>query len=644
MKTTYLFPFVFLAFLWLLQPRQTITVNPNRSAVPAVVLQDVRPTNNNGDIVYLTCAPDSKDGALSGLLSAWFKIKNNEGKSVTLEKIEYRFDNKGTSKVFSFSPTKENTKQVIGAGQTFSFQNSRAYNEIGKVIPVSFPFPTSMEIRLHFEGYDTPVTFTKPLKAHASTNSYAFPGKESDLGVNEYWYGDAGHGGGSQVFAYDIVMIGWDAETEKWSTKYPGKSGDKNEHFRCFGRPVYAVADGEVVRFNDQLKDNEPGVDTDGGGNTFHIKCGNEIVRYYHLKQYSLNKKFMKIGAKVKKGDWLARVGSTATASTHLHIDCFSASDAEPTVVFPLLFSSGWLIAPSKMKTPDPGAAWVKMNKTGLPFIGDANAIIYPGDKPSWYPGGKSEIARHAIAEKNYQAEFNKIWNSGYYPVWVDAYDVAGKTYFNIIFRPNNDRYEVAVKHDMNKEKFQDEYDDWVKKKGYRLQQVDNYADGGQLKFAAIFIKKPGGAPAQPAYHGLSQEAHQAQFDDLSAKGFVPINVSVTSINDKKYYAAFYEKKNTTAILKSSLTQQEYQDMFEDLSKKGWEQVYINAYHHDGKTLFSVIWYKNSGLRDGVNLRKASSELYQDKYEEYTGDGRLTRCVTGYEEAGKTWFAASWSK
>lgn len=256
-----------------------------------------------------------------------------------------------------------------------------------------------------------------------------------------------------------------------------------------------------------------------------------------------------------------------------------------------------------------------------------------------------SEIAKQGIAEKNYQEEFNMIWNSGYYPVWVDAYDVNGKTYFNTIFRPNSDKYDVKVRHNMTKETYQQEYNEWVKQKGYRLQQLDNYNDGGILKFAAIFIKKPGRQQAQPAYHGLSSEEHQKLFEKYSGEGYVPINVSVVSVGRRLYYAAFYEEKNVDGyVLKSSLTQQEYQNLFDDMKAKKWDQVYINAYKHEGQTRFSVIWYEKSGYQSFAATRKSSSDNYQQQWETHTGNGMLTRCVTGYEEGGKHWFAAQWSK
>jgi hypothetical protein len=279
----------------------------------------------------------------------------------------------------------------------------------------------------------------------------------------------------------------------------------------------------------------------------------------------------------------------------------------------------------------------------------DTNAFITDVMMNAFYEATHSapmaEIAKHGIAESSYQEEFSMIYNSGYYPVWVDAYDVNGKTFFNTIFRYNSNNYNVAVRHDMTKESYLQEYNEWVKQKGYRLQQLDNYNDAGKLKIAAIFIKKPDAPQVQPAYHGLQAEEHQTLFDKYTGEGLVPVNVSVTSVAGKKYYAAFYEKRNVGGhLLKSSLSQQEYQDMFDDMKKKNWEQVYINAYHHEGQARFSVIWYQKSGYQTYTATRKSTSDNYQQLWQTNTATGLLTRCVTGYEEGGKQWFAAHWAK
>jgi CubicO group peptidase (beta-lactamase class C family) len=287
-------------------------------------------------------------------------------------------------------------------------------------------------------------------------------------------------------------------------------------------------------------------------------------------------------------------------------------------------------------------------NTDGLPNTTEVLAdIMMQCFYEATHSGISVEIAKHAIPENKYQEEFSIIWNSGYYPVWVDAYNVNGKTFFNTIFRPNNSNYDVAVRHDMTGAGYQQEYDDYVKKKGFRLQQLESYNDAGKLKYAAIFIKnkKPERDKPQPAYHSLSLEEHQKLFEKYSGEGYVPVNVSVVTINGKRYYAAFYEKRNVGGhVLKSTLTQAEYQTMFDDMKNKGWEQVYINAYEYNNQTYFSAIWYEKSGYTNYTAIRKGSSDVYQQQWETNTGKGLLTRCVTGYEEGGRHWFAAHWSK
>jgi hypothetical protein len=662
MKSLFILPVVLLAAVMNLFIAET--GNPDTAiryatpVAPSIEIKDVQPANGSGDIIYLTAAPTTSKGSVSMLLSAVFTIKNNESKTVYLNKIVYECTGNNKNIVRNFLPD-YNDKDTIGAGKSYGWQNSRKYHELGNVIQVFFPFPNKLKIKLYFDGYADPVVIEKTLKGFVNQvagGGYPFPAKDEDLLMNEYWYADAGHGGGGQVFAYDAVVAGWDEEAGKWSEKKPGKTEDKKENFRVYGKRIYSICDGEVIGFMNSWGEAPSTSDTGTkGGNNFKINNGKETICYYHMQPGSLNKNLLKIGAKVKKGDFLGLVGNSGNSSgPHLHVHAIDDPDKDGDGNFiPLQFVNMYAIDIKAIKEgPDPGAGWSTLNKTGLPYIeedGDGRfgrALLWPdAKKPCWYPYNLGEIARHGIPENKYQEEFTKIWGCGYYPVWVDAYDVNGKTFFNTIFRYNKNNYDVAVRHDMSSDKYQQEYDDWVKKKGYRLQQLDNYLDAGKLKFAAIFIKKPGAAQAQPAYHGLSPEDHQKQFEELTGKGFVPVNVSVTSVNGKRYYSAFYEKRNTGGmVLKSFLTQQEYQETFDDMDKKKWEQVYINAYHHDGKTRFSVIWYEKSGYQSYTATRKSNGSSYQEKWENNVEKGLLTRCVTGYDEGGKHWFAAHWAK
>ncbi|MDZ4796348.1 MAG: peptidoglycan DD-metalloendopeptidase family protein [Bacteroidota bacterium] len=656
MKTLFAIPLLLVLATLAFSPENSSDKNATlKPATPAIEVIEVKPGDAANNLYYLVCAARTANDNPSGQFSASFKIKSKESKPVTLTNITYSYSSNGQTvlKIMVLDIDDLSKKKIIiPANGSFSWQNSRDYHEIDNAILLESPLPSSISIRLSFEGYADPFIITRSLKSYSNQEAggaYSFPGKESDLRINEYWYSYGGHGGGSQFYAYDFKAIGWDSNKKEWRGTFPGKDGTENNHYMAYGKAIIAIADGKVVDFKDGVAENKGnGGGGGGGGNWFKINNGKETICYFHMQPGSLSKSLMKKGAIVKKGDKIGLLGNSGNSSEpHGHVQALDDPDADGDGdTRPLNFSNIYIIDKNKLVSPDPNAAWEKVVKQGLPFQEGRRCMIWPSaKKPCWYPSGKSEIAKHGIAEVNYQAEFNKVWGCGYYPVWVDAYVVEGKTYFNTIFRYNTNNYDVVVRHDMTKESYQSEYDEWVKNKGYRLQQVDNYNDAGKLKLAAIFNKKPGTAQAQPAYHAQTPEQHQTLFEKYTGEGYVPVNVSVTSVGGKRYYAAFYEKRSVGgAVLKSFLSQDEYQQQFDNMDKKKWEQVYINAYHHEGQTRFSVIWYKKSGFNQYTATRKSTSHSYQHKWEANTGNGLLTRCVTGYEEGGKHWFAAHWAK
>ena len=97
-------------------------------------------------------------------------------------------------------------------------------------------------------------------------------------------------------------------------------------------------------------------------------------------------------------------------------------------------------------------------------FLPSADVLIWPAaSAPAWYPPGWAEIACYGIPEPAYQTEFAKIADSGYRPVSLDGYDVAGKTFFNVIFRANDGRAWIA-RHGLDGRGYQIEFDEWPTK------------------------------------------------------------------------------------------------------------------------------------------------------------------------------------
>ena len=116
---------------------------------------------------------------------------------------------------------------------------------------------------------------------------------------------------------------------------FSGDSRDVRSYF-AYGRPVLAVADGRVVTARDGLPDNIPGhgesfhpavpitIET-VAGNTITLDLGGGQFAYYmHLQPGSLR---VKVGDRVRRGQALARIGSTGDArEPHLHFEITTSS------------------------------------------------------------------------------------------------------------------------------------------------------------------------------------------------------------------------------------------------------------------------------------------------------------------------------
>ncbi|MGH3909456.1 MAG: peptidoglycan DD-metalloendopeptidase family protein, partial [Pseudonocardiaceae bacterium] len=535
----------------------------------------------------------------------------------------------------------------VASGQTKSWFFATANTVI---LPV--PAPGNIRLNVKCDGFDTPTGVLLPLARHKSPTaaaSYRFPARATDLRKGEYWSGQsASHapaGDGGQLFAYDMGVVAWDALKLQWSGVLPGKAGDKNEHYRIWGKPIYAMADGKVVDFaNDRPNNPKPGEDLSPPdpveGNHFYLQHGDELMLYAHFQKGSLNAALLAKGEAVEEGDFLGLAGNSGNSSgPHLHVHSIQATSPWAGPLRPLLYNTLYVLDRTALKPPDPAGAWLKADDQCLPNVTSA---IWPAPTaPAWYPPGWAEIARHGIPEADYQVEFERIAKSGYRPVWVDGYDVDGDTFFNVIFRPADGVAWVA-RHGLTSSAYQNVFNIFIGQ-GLRLVHIESYLSGGGVRYAPIFVKSPG--PAFTAYHGASADDHQKSFNDLTSKGWRPVNVSAVSVSGERTYAALYEQKDVGSFfVKSFLTPAEYQTQFDQNTAAGRRLAYLNAYTHSGGPRITAIWQQKPAVAALVARHGLTGSQYQAEFDAQLRAGFLTRAVTGYEEGGGHRFAAYWTK
>lgn len=626
---------------------------------------DVEPSDS-GKVAYLPLAPEKKGANSLGRLMLRITVTNHENKQVTINKLTISFG--GQPQVSSVAiPTKfsggSNWTVKAGKGGEWWFQTP----DQNVIIPS--PAPKEITLALSCKGFSQPAQVTLPLVPHRNSTpqgDYLFPGKASDHRLTEYRStGGDTHGvgaEGSQSFAYDIGVIGFDSHARKWTSLLPGTTGEHNADYRVWGKPVYAMADGVVLDALNNCPNNPTPLDSisdktlrqkandhqkqlwkpfpfGGAGNHYYIQHGQEVMLYAHLQKGSLPAAAAKPGVHVKAGQFLGLAGNSGNSTApHTHIHAIKGTKPEKGPLRPILFRDAFAVERSALDPPDPAGPWVKMNKDGIPAVSPVE--IWPAaTKPAWYPPGWVEVGRHGIPESEYQTEFEHVVSSGYRPVWIDGYDVKGNAFFNVIFRPA-DGTAWHARHGLSARDYQKEFEARTKK-DFRLLQIESYISSGDVRYAPIFVHSPG--PKFTAYHGKNSVEHQKLFNDLTKAGWRPINISVVSLENRITVAALYEKRDVGSfVAESALPLAQYQAEFEKNEAAGRKLVYLNGFTHNRKPHISAIWHQHaesSSARHGM-----TSAQYQAQYGKELRAGRLTRVVTGYQQGTIARFAAFWSK
>jgi hypothetical protein len=332
-------------------------------------------------------------------------------------------------------------------------------------------------------------------------------------------------------------------------------------------------------------------------------------------------------------------VGNTGNSTEpHTHIEAEANVSGSP--LRPIPFHDAYAVAESAFHPPDPQGPWSKMTGRGLPQ--DKVAVWPAATAPAWYPPGWGEITHFGISESSYQTIFDRAHSSGYRPVWLDGYEVAGKTYFNVIFHPQTSAPWIA-RHGMSGLDYQEEFDNAVKS-GYRLTNLTSYVSGGAVRYAAIFDKVSG--PAWRAYHGINAQEHQQKFDAWIHEGYRPVNVSVTAAGGTPLFAAFYVQHDVGSFIHlAGLTADGYQKAWDDNAAAGRHLAYLSAYQQGGTPRFSALFQQNGpGTGGTLGRHGLTGPQLQAEYDTHLGQGFLTRIVVGYESGGAARYAAAWRK
>ncbi|WP_394844831.1 peptidoglycan DD-metalloendopeptidase family protein [Pendulispora brunnea] len=253
---------------------------------------------------------------------------------------------------------------------------------------------------------------------------------------------------------------------------------------------------------------------------------------------------------------------------------------------------------------------------------------------------GFAEVARHGVSAANFQTVFDDVTAAGYRPVWIDGFNIGNDSFFNMLFRPAGNVWWLA-RAGMTSAQYQSEFTT-QSQDGHRLVHVDSYLSAGAVRYNGIWTNESG--PAQTAYHGASEALHQSNWNSLTNQGWRPVNVSVVSVGGARQITALWDSAPFGSFVGlHGIPASQYQATFDAEVDAGRRPHYLDTYVHNGQVFYSAI-FSSQSLGSWVARHDRTSAQYQSDYDSFTGQGFLTKFVTGVSDGGTANYAAVWTK
>ena len=534
--------------------------------------------------------------------------------------------------------------------------------------------PPTIRLTIKFEEYSEPAVLSFPLAYYDNTvpgGAFFFPTRQSDLPDSSWRYhygtrhtmdGDIG----DQRWGYDIHVARWNGSAwsvVKGSAESTPQDDRVNSDFLIWNAPLYAMGDGTVVACYDGEVDHDPQSGFDDVtwevtfGNHLEIDYGGDRVVLAHNQHGSIPDELCPgpdhthhtgLSIPVRAGQFIGRVGNTGrSTNAHIHLHVYN-EDADDTTGS----RRGGRGVPANFRNLRSAADQTNASNLGQnPDLGQHDgAVLHRHSLFQPNPCGYPEIADSAtersfvhLSSECFQDLFNVATAKGWVPNLLDGYSVSGLASniprFNVTFRPATGASSAAY-HDRTAAEMTDAIIDNVGA-GRRVQTLDAYRSGSQVRYAALFFDRPG--PDQDVLFDRSQAQWEAEFSQMANAGYLPVNVAVVQNTlGQLRYTSVWEQFDIAGWTLQVPPAADFADVVAQEEAAGRKPVYVNAFKIGSTPYVAGLFVPGMGGTTartiGVDSTSLSLALALNSSVE-----RPIRALTGYEAGfGNTRFTAIW--
>jgi hypothetical protein len=510
-------------------------------------------------------------------------------------------------------------------------------NKVNNAVYLDAPAPSKIRVNIYCNGYRTPASVTYSLAPYVkptSDGAFIWPFSAGDMLTHEYISATGEHwanGGvyGGQIFALDIGIKGSKTKTSSLSELLPDKAGDKNNHFRIWGKPLRAMADGVVESWHDGMATNtqigdfpKPTPDP-GAGNHFWIRHGDVYVVYAHMQKDTLPEELKKKGAVVKAGQKLGLAGNSGNSSgPHTHIQCLKGGTSRSSPLRGFPFQNSWALRTDMYNPPKTTDPWVRMTADGVP---KTNVAIWPGSTHPTFKIPAAGISRSGNWANSYwispdlesfkktaQDLFDK---QGRRLIWFTTYMENGNLRFAGIARSGTWANSFWISN--SRAEFEKKAQELFDKEKKRLVYVTTYKVGSKTYWAGIARS---GTWANSFWISNSQAAFEKKAQDLfDNQGRRLVHVTTYVQNGKRYWVGIARSGNwaNSFWVSNSLSSfnKKAQDLFD---KEGRRLVHIHSYKSGSKRYWvgiaqSGTWANSFYVENDLDsFNRKAQDLFDD--------------------------------
>lgn len=251
---------------------------------------------------------------------------------------------------------------------------------------------------------------------------------------------------------------------------------------------------------------------------------------------------------------------------------------------------------------------------------------------------GLPQVVRVGIPATDWPNAFELVKSAGYKQVGQSAYDIAGMSYINAVFRPadgtswwSSPWLTAAALDTAVAEKAA---------AGLYLTDLTGALLDGQVRYLALW--DAAASPGRVYRYGLTSAEQQEQFDTLADDGYRLVTVSAVAPGGLKQWTALYEKdprdEGWMAYWGTS------PDRFDERMAEGREDdmypIRLAAHRYEGNTFFCAVW-RTSPATDDTRRDLTAGDLAA-LLAEKEAQGVTVQSIAGYATDAGARYLATW--